>query len=72
MTTFTIWTDQIGDNNEDDFYPRFNFTANSQKQATSKAAAWAAYHSFNTNDVVALPAEGEQADWEPKAFMEIF
>lgn len=58
MTKYTIWTDQIGDNNEDDFCPRFTFEAKNQKDASKKASEWARYQGLTQQEVIAKPTEG--------------
>ena len=63
MNNYTMWTDQIGDSNEDDFCPRFTFEAKNQKDADKKASSWARYHSLPLCEVVAKITEGEQLKW---------
>ncbi len=64
MTNYTMWTDQIGDNNESDFCPRFTFEAKDQEDANEKAFGWAVYQGFTTQEVSARITEGDQLTWQ--------
>jgi len=63
MSKYTIWVDMMGDNNEDDFQPRFTFEVEDQKEANQKAREWARYQGFTTQEVAAKVTEGEQLNW---------
>lgn len=63
MTKYTLYTDQIGDGNIEDFQARFVFEANGQFDATRKAEGWASYQGFSITEVMIEPTKGQQLEW---------
>ena len=62
-TTYTLLDDMMGEGKDEDFYPRFTFTADNIEGAEEKAFGWARYQGLSVKEVKVREAQGEELDW---------